>query len=298
MVTGNGAGGYGYGSGAWRCVDRIRYGAGGKGIWWAERGCVERGWSIYEYRDLYDIEQGVRIRGFPHVEGNFALHVFIPVRIPSTARKLLASYVKKVASAVSGLYVVDVDFALNELCKDDQKLEQMLLGREFHISLGRTVPIQAHQINSIVAMLQQKFQSQRRYQIDFNKWDVFVNDDQTRSFISLEVTGEGLAEISRQIRVVDEIYRLHGLPEFYKNPRPHISLVWAPGHISVGLKKVVAELDRVPNRPIYENEPEALLVDLAHAIRCYQGGLGSLILLERRLRMRLLPRGIDESYQN
>ncbi|XP_020263337.1 U6 snRNA phosphodiesterase, partial [Asparagus officinalis] len=200
-------------------------------------------------RDLYDIEQGVRIRGFPHVEGNFALHVFIPVRIPSTARKLLASYVKKVASAVSGLYVVDVDFALNELCKDDQKLEQMLLGREFHISLGRTVPIQAHQINSIVAMLQQKFQSQRRYQIDFNKWDVFVNDDQTRSFISLEVTGEGLAEISRQIRVVDEIYRLHGLPEFYKNPRPHISLVWAPGHISVGLKKVVAELDRVPNRP-------------------------------------------------
>lgn len=61
-----------------------------------------------------------------------------------------------------GLYIVDVDILLNDLGKDEQKLEQILLGREFHISLGRTVPIQVHQIDSIVAMLRQKLQTQNR----------------------------------------------------------------------------------------------------------------------------------------
>lgn len=69
---------------------------------------------------------------------------------------------KKVASAVPGLYIVDVDILLNDLGKDEQKLEQILLGREFHIRLGRTVPIQVHQIDSIVAMLRQKLQTQNR----------------------------------------------------------------------------------------------------------------------------------------
>lgn len=35
-----------------------------------------------------------------------------------------------------------------------------------------------------------------RYWIDFNKWAVFVNDDQTSSFLSLEVITGGLAEVS------------------------------------------------------------------------------------------------------
>lgn len=193
--------------------------------------------------------QGIRIRSFPHVEGNYALHVFVPVHIPSATRKQLAIHVKRIASLVPDLYVVDVDVALSELCKDDQKLEQILLGREFHISLGRTVPIQVHQIDSIVAMLREKLQSQRGYWIEFNKWDVFVNDDLTRTFLSLEVTGGGLQQISRQIQIVDEVYRLHGLPEFYKNPRPHISLVWALGDISDTLKTAVSDLGRSQNRP-------------------------------------------------
>lgn len=197
--------------------------------------------------DLAATAQGVRIRSFPHVEGNYALHVFIPVHIPSTKRKLLANYVKKIASVIPDLYAVDVDIALNELCKDDQKLEHILLGREFHISLGRTVPIQVHQIDSIVAMLRQKLQSQRGYWIEFNRWDVFVNDDLTRTFMSLEVTGEGLSEISKQIQIVDDIYRLHGLPEFYKDPRPHISLIWAQGDIRSVLKQEVGDFGRFCN---------------------------------------------------
>ncbi|XP_020586174.1 U6 snRNA phosphodiesterase [Phalaenopsis equestris] len=188
--------------------------------------------------------QGNRVRSFPHVQGNYALHIFIPVRIPCMARKQLASYMKIISSLVPDLYVIDVDIALNELCKDDEKFEQIILGREFHISLGRPVPIKVHQIDSILAMLRQRLQFQRGYWMEFNKWEVFVNDELTRSFLSLEVTGGGLLEITRQICIVDEIYRLHGLPEFYKNPRPHISLVWALGDVTNKLKPAAEELNK------------------------------------------------------
>ncbi|OAY67827.1 U6 snRNA phosphodiesterase [Ananas comosus] len=199
--------------------------------------------------DFSSMTQGSRVRNFPHVEGNYALHVFIPVLIPSNARKQLVRFMKKLAYLVPNLYAVDADYALDELCKDDQKLEQVLLSREFHISLGRTVAIQVHQIDSIVAMLRQRFQSQRRlgHWIIFNKLDFFINDDRTRSFLSFEVTGTGLPEISKKIDIVNEIYRLHGLPEFYKDPRPHISLVWALGDISSKLKQAIEELNGSQN---------------------------------------------------
>uniref|UniRef100_A0A0D3F899 U6 snRNA phosphodiesterase n=1 Tax=Oryza barthii TaxID=65489 RepID=A0A0D3F899_9ORYZ len=187
---------------------------------------------------------GSRVRSFPHVEGNYALHVYIPVVIPSDAKKHLALVMRRAASFVPDLYAIDADYALSELCKDEQKLEKVLLSREFHVSLGRTVAIQVHQIESLVAMLRQKFRSQQRYWMDFNKWEHFVNDDCTRSFLSLEVTSTGLPEISKQITMVDDVYRLHGLPEFYKNPQPHISLAWALGDVSCKLKQAIKEIEK------------------------------------------------------
>ncbi|OWM79420.1 U6 snRNA phosphodiesterase [Punica granatum] len=183
--------------------------------------------------------QPSRVRSFPHVEGNYALHVYIPANIIAPQRPQIALLLKRVASLVPDLFVVDADVPLGALCKDEWKLQQVALGQEFHISLGRTVPIRVHQIDSVVTMLRQKLQSHKRFWIDFSKWEVFVNDDSTRTFLSLEVTKRGLSEIMKQIKLVNEVYRLHDLPEFYKDPRPHISLVWASGDISESLKKVV-----------------------------------------------------------
>lgn len=77
-------------------------------------------------------------------------------------KKELAQFLKKVSSIAPGLHVVDVDIPFHSLCQDDSKLEQLALGRKFHISLARTVPIRVHQIDSILAMLHQKLQSQKR----------------------------------------------------------------------------------------------------------------------------------------
>lgn len=191
--------------------------------------------------DYLQSSQPSRVRTFPHVEGNYALHVYIPVHIPSEVKKELVQFLRKVTSLVPGLHVVDADIPLNMLLKDDQKLVQVALGREFHISLGRTVPLRVHQIDSVVTMLRQKLQLQKRYWIDFSKWEVFVNDDQTRSFLSLEIIKGGLTEITKQIQAVNEVYKLHNLPEFYKDPCPHISIAWELGDIRDLLKRVLEE---------------------------------------------------------
>ncbi|KAF5959789.1 hypothetical protein HYC85_000998 [Camellia sinensis] len=119
--------------------------------------------SLGDKSDYLPNGKASRIRSFPHVKGNYALYVYIPVRIPSAPMKELAQFLKKVSSRVPGLNAIDIDIPLNILCTDDLKLEQASLGREFHISLGRTVPIRRHQIDSVVAMLRQKLQFQSRH---------------------------------------------------------------------------------------------------------------------------------------
>lgn len=68
---------------------------------------------------------------------------------------------------------------------------------------------------------------EQRYWMEFDKWEHFVNDDCTRSFLSLEVTKTGLAEVclyelcSFQLRYASVILRsyetdLMWLPSFYR----------------------------------------------------------------------------------
>jgi hypothetical protein len=85
----------------------------------------------------------------------------ISVNIPPALKKEVVQFLNRISLVVPGLHVVDADVPLDILCKDDHKLEQVALGRDFHISLGRTVPIRVHQIDSVVAMLRQKLQFQK-----------------------------------------------------------------------------------------------------------------------------------------
>ncbi|KAL8228230.1 hypothetical protein R6Q57_015814 [Mikania cordata] len=156
----------------------------------------------------WERNRGSRIQSFPHIKGNFALHVYIPVFIPSERKKELAPFLKKATSLVRGLHVVDIDVPLLMLLKDEEKLVQAALGREFHISLGRTVPIRVHQINRL-------------------------RGHYASSETSVSET------ITKQIQAVNEVYQLHNLPKSYKDPRPHISIDWAVGDISQSLKRVV-----------------------------------------------------------
>ncbi|CAK9870110.1 unnamed protein product [Sphagnum jensenii] len=182
--------------------------------------------------------QGRRVRTFPHVEGNFSLHVFIPVALSTVVRSKLVPYLRKAAELFPGLQSMEEDFV-------SPSPRGISLANEYHISLGRTVPIRIHQIDTIVSMLRNKFRGQKQFWMEFGSWEVFINDEHTRSFLSLEIVAVGNPEIKKQVSLVDEVYKLHNLPAFYKNPRPHISLAWALGDVTEPLVAVAAELNRL-----------------------------------------------------
>lgn len=87
----------------------------------------------------------------------FTVHISAGV-----ARKELTQFIRRITTFVPGLNVVDIDIPLASILKDELKFEQIVLGREFHVSLGRTVPIRVHQRDSILSMLRQKLQYQKR----------------------------------------------------------------------------------------------------------------------------------------
>lgn len=119
------------------------------------------------------------------------------------------------------------------------------LGTECHISLGRTVPIRVHQIDTVVQMLRHKLASQRGYWVEYGMWKAFINDERTRSFLAIEVVSGGSSEIKRQVLLVDEVYKRHNLPTFYKDPRPHISLAWVAGDEMERLSTLAVELNKL-----------------------------------------------------
>ncbi|CAM6101406.1 unnamed protein product [Calypogeia fissa] len=192
-----------------------------------------------------------RIRSFPHVEGNYALHVYIPVTLPSYASNEVRQLIQRALKAYPGLRVLEEDLAepsvgdYGGMEVHSRSSERLKLDMEYHISLSRTVPIRIHHIESITSMLRRKFSSQNRYLAGFDSWEVFTNDEKTRTFLSLEITTAGLLEIQKQVTLVDDVFRLHNLPTFYKDPRPHISLAWALGEVSSSVQRVANELNKV-----------------------------------------------------
>ncbi|WIA37444.1 hypothetical protein OEZ86_014367 [Tetradesmus obliquus] len=91
-----------------------------------------------------------------------------------------------------------------------------------------TVPIRYGQAASLTAALQKQLKPYRRFKVQLSGLVCLTNEQKTRTFVCLRVA-DGLQQVLRMIRQVDAAFTLHGLPEFYENPVPHVTLAWAPG---------------------------------------------------------------------
>ncbi|CAI5504999.1 unnamed protein product, partial [Closterium sp. Naga37s-1] len=164
-------------------------------------------------------DYGGRVRTFPHVEGNFAVHVFIPVSIPTSLQPLLQSHLRTAISALPALAPVDPDSlkaavagvggaAATADCGFGATVTgagggattatamHALVTGEVHMTAARTVPIRFHQIDSLLSLLRLRLKPQKRFHLHLDKWTAFVNDEKTRSFLALEAAREGLPEHS------------------------------------------------------------------------------------------------------
>lgn len=149
-----------------------------------------------------------RTRSFPHVEGDFATHVYVEVSVPSEAEAMLQEAYRRLQSAFLGLRWIE----------------------ERHVSCSRTVSVRSTQKESLRRALSHALRRTKRFVCSFDGWDVYLNDDRTRTFFVLKMR-LGKERFYDVIRSVDQAFRLHGLETYYSDPVPHLSVYWCLGDV-------------------------------------------------------------------
>lgn len=70
-----------------------------------------------------------------------------------------------------------------------------------------------------------------RFEAQLTEREIYVNDEKTRSFIGLNVTGPGCSQVVRLIKAVDSVMKSFAFPVFYEDPKPHVTVAWMLGDV-------------------------------------------------------------------
>lgn len=189
--------------------------------------------------------EAVAVRRFPHVDGNWASHIFL--RVP-TDDDLGEEMQRPLAAAV-----------------------QRWLGRtvallsppaELHLSLSRTFTLLGHEIEPLVEALRTEMARVAAPKFELGQLDVFENEDCTRAFLVARC-GVG-PELSKLVQGVNRAVRRFGRPPYYDNGHMHVSLLsWVPNRVSA-LTEVHSDKGIVPNSSIAGVSNDASAKAIAH----------------------------------
>lgn len=148
-----------------------------------------------------------RVRSFPHEEGNWATHIFIPYDPDDEFRHLQEQLF---------LCLRPLEFHTQP---------------EFHISLSRTGAIRHHWIPEITKTLAHQFLQMDGCSFEMNGVQLYVNDEKTRSFLGLTVSTY-CDMLEKYVHAVDSCFEEYKLQKYYSPPSFHISIGWCLGDVS------------------------------------------------------------------
>ncbi|KAH9490105.1 poly(U)-specific 3'-to-5' RNA exonuclease [Bulinus truncatus] len=199
-------------------------------------------------------EHDNRIRSFPHLEGNWAAHIFFPVRQDERFQEFVHS-------------VIQIFEPL-----------EFKAFPEFHISLSRTVAIRHHWIEPLVTSLREQLKTLKSGLSDMTAIKLFANDEKTRTFICIELSQED-TEFMQYVTAVDKCLLEFKLPVYYENPSFHISIGWCLGNVieDVSEDKLITSKEMLSNF-IAENPDLSTL--LLQQVYCRAGNKMFAITLE------------------
>ncbi|KAL4519116.1 hypothetical protein Ndes2526A_g00220 [Nannochloris sp. 'desiccata'] len=211
-----------------------------------------------------------RIRRFPHVPGNFAVHVFIKVPTIKPCRPPLENLLQQVKQMFPDFSQVESldSVRILPLGKGGAPL---LAQPSYHVSLSRTLPIRLVLAEPLLTSLRNNLHQVKRFSLRIHPvLEVFLNDDKTRTFLALKVsakpvlavqlllsrkmvgTGEAALEdidpLLQAIDAVSDAFEMEELQRFYSSPKPHISLGWLLGDQSAALSAAFVGSGVSPSR--------------------------------------------------
>ncbi|KAJ7202838.1 hypothetical protein GGX14DRAFT_535988 [Mycena pura] len=173
------------------------------------------------------LHQG-RIRSVPHIDGQFATHIYASVALDRSSAffQLLCSILVSAKKAVPTLQ----DFWSSDSAQDRERRP------ELHISLSRPIYLRAHQRDDMKRAVKRITDTTAPFTASFARISELVNDERTRIFLVLEI-GAGHHELTALVNSVTPALRAIRQQEYYTAPRFHASIGWAllggrgPSHV-------------------------------------------------------------------
>ena len=191
------------------------------------------------------------MRSVPHFEGNWATHIYI--RVPNTkevvrlaqacigkGRRRLKKVLLEGEGEGGGLVVNDLTLEESEEEEEEEEGEgEKRGGGGQHLSLSRTVYLRSHHIEPFVADLRKALSWARAFILRFagggreggRGGGLLVNDEKTRSFLTVPVEEGGEERLLRLVGSVDEVLRRYRLPVYYEEPLFHLSVASVRGDV-------------------------------------------------------------------
>lgn len=194
--------------------------------------------------DQHESHNG-RIRSFAHERGNWATYVFIPV-------------------ANCGQF----DLLCNTLISSCKIISEFYSCVDVHVSLSRTVVLRYHWIDSFVKTIAAKTKMLKCFSIDFDTVNIYMNEEETRTFIGIRVQ-LGYDSLMECVRRIDSAFADFKLPVYYQNPSFHISLIWCLGNKKDDLARILPQLKKQFHE--LKNEKPLTWIMLVKKLKCKIG---------------------------
>ncbi|XP_065161064.1 U6 snRNA phosphodiesterase 1 [Atheta coriaria] len=189
-------------------------------------------------------ENNGRIRSFAHERGNWATYLYIPY---------ISNY--------------GVEELINTIKTEIQHIELHPVDH-FHISLTKTVILKYHWIDSFVSTVATKIKGLRRFFIMFDCFQIYCNDEGTRTFIGLQ-TKTGYDSLLNVSKILDTCLQEYRLETYYKDASFHMSIMWCLGDKTTELKQFLPAMNEI-YRKICDNTSDCWHIDV-QSIECKTG---------------------------
>ena len=174
-------------------------------------------------------EHGGRLRSFPHLAGNWASYVYIPV----------------LHSDRWNSFALELSSLLHPF-----KFELM---NDHHVSLSRTVTLKYHWIDPLSQKLRSMLGNYESSICDYGGIKIYANDELTRTFVSVQVNSEE-TNLHDYVQVIDRCFEEYGLPAFYQDQSFHVSLLSCVGNVASQISQdLSAELQALTRQFLADN---------------------------------------------
>jgi len=190
-------------------------------------------------KDTYDREHKAVtehwIRNVPHVNGNWASHIYVKVRNSRGLQELAENCVahfKRVSRQWKDLQNTTVGMKRlhSEMAQDASNPGTAVVMNDFsqegfqHLSLSKCFYLRQHQIEPFQLELRRAVEGYKSFCIELlEDYEVLVNEAGTRTFISASIGG-GEHHLKRLISKIDPVLIKYKADPYYPDPKFHVSI--------------------------------------------------------------------------